>query len=61
MDPNGGVSPPGSLRKMSPGNSRRSVTASTRSVNLTALLASRQSISPGGDQPETPGECTYAE
>ena len=52
----GGASPPGSLRKMSPGNSRRNVTASARNVNLATLLAARQSISPSGDQPETPGE-----
>ena len=47
----GSGSPAGSLRKMSPGNSRRSVTASSHGVNLTTLLASRKSV----DQPETPG------
>ena len=47
----GSGTPPGSRRKVSPGNSRRNVTASSQGVNLTTLLASRKSI----EQPDTPG------
>ena len=47
----GSGTPPGSRRKVSPGNSRRNMTASSQGVNLTTLLASRKSL----EQPETPG------